>query len=110
MADCGGFVYSGVMRSPAWAGAVNDAKDTDALDALFAGLPPTLTVEDVSELLNISRQNSYAWLREGVIPGYKIGTTWRVIRDELKETMRRSANVPHRREPHRPHPEEEQEG
>lgn len=83
---------------------MTDAKRTDALDALFAGLPPTLTVEDVSELLNISRQNTYAWLREGVIPGYKIGTTWRVIRDELKETLRRRANVPHR-----PHPEEEQE-
>src|SRR5690606_40525589 len=66
-----GFVYSGVMRSPAWVRAVNDAKDTDALDALFAGLPPTLSVEEVSELLNISRQNTYAWLREGVIPGYK---------------------------------------
>lgn len=83
---------------------MTDAKRTDALDALFAGLPPTLTVEDVAELLNISRQNAYAWLREGVIPGYKIGTTWRVIRDELKETLRRRANAPHR-----PHPEEEQE-
>lgn len=85
------------MRSTTWAHAVNDVRGTDALDALFAGLPATLTVDEVSELLNISRQNAYAWLREGVIPGYKIGTTWRVVRDELKETMRRGANVPHAR-------------
>ena len=45
----------------------------------------------------ISRQNTYAWLRDGVIPGYKLGSTWRVIRDELKETMRQGANVPSRR-------------
>lgn len=73
---------------------MNDDKGHDALDALFAGRPETLSVEEVAELFNISKQNAYAWLREGVIPGYKLGTTWRVIRDELKETMRRGANVP----------------
>lgn len=70
----------------------------DALDALFDGLPETLTVEDVARLLNLSRQNVYSWVREGVIPAYKIGTTWRIIRDELKDTMRQGANLP------RPHP------
>ena len=77
--------------------AVNEARGTEALDALFAGRPETLSVEEVAEVLNISRQNTYAWLRDGVIPGYKLGSTWRVIRDELKETMRQGANVPARR-------------
>ena len=77
--------------------AVNEARGTEALDALFAGRPETLSVEEVAEVLNISRQNTYAWLRDGVIPGYKLGSTWRVIRDELKETMRQGANVPSRR-------------
>lgn len=69
----------------------------DALDALFAGRPETLSVEEVSELLNVSRQNAYSWLRDGVIPGYKLGSTWRVVRDELKEAMRQGANTPSRR-------------
>ena len=73
---------------------VNEIRSTEALDALFADRPETLSVEEVAEVLNISRQNAYAWLRDGVIPGYKIGSTWRVIRDELKETMRQGANVP----------------
>lgn len=66
-----------------------------ALDDLFATLPPTLNVDDVASLLNVTKQNVYLWLRDGVIPGYKIGTTWRIIRDELKETIRKGANAPH---------------
>lgn len=61
-----------------------------ALDALFADQPAMLSVEEVATLLNASRQNVYSWLREGVIPGYKIGTTWRVISEELKEKLRDS--------------------
>ncbi|PCC27075.1 hypothetical protein CIK76_18915 [Glutamicibacter sp. BW80] len=59
-----------------------------ALDALFADQPAMLSVDEVATLLNASRQNVYSWLREGVIPGYKIGTTWRVLSEELKETLR----------------------
>lgn len=85
------------MRRAAWVRAVNEARGTEALDALFADRPETLSVDEVAEVLNISRQNTYAWLRDGVIPGYKLGSTWRVIRDELKETIRQGANVPQRR-------------
>ena len=64
-----------------------------ALDALFAGRPEVLSVEDVADVLNVTRTNVYAWLRDGVIPGYKLGTTWRVVRDELKATMATGANA-----------------
>lgn len=64
-----------------------------ALDALFGDLPPMLTAEEVAALLHLTRQNTYTWLREGVIPGYKFGASWRVSRDELKEYMRRNANA-----------------
>lgn len=87
---------------------MSDEQSKDALDALFAGRPETLSVEEVAELFNISRQNAYAWLREGVIPGYKLGSTWRVIRDELKETMRRGANVPRDRSARDPHEDHEE--
>ena len=41
----------------------------------------------------ITAKSVYKWLKDGVIPGYKIGTTWFVIRDELKDTLRKGANT-----------------
>lgn len=70
-----------------------------ALDALFAGRPDVLSVEEVAEVLNVTRTNVYAWLRDGVVPGYKLGTTWRILRDELKATMATGANAPRSRTP-----------
>jgi len=85
------------MQHRTWETAVKDARGTEGLDSLFADRPETLSVDEVALLLNISRQNTHSWLRDGVIPGYKIGNTWRVIRDELKETMRLGANSHTRR-------------
>lgn len=65
---------------------------SDGLDSLFEGLRPTLTAPEVAELLGMTKQGVYNWLREGVIPGYKLGSTWFVLRDELKEALRRGAN------------------
>lgn len=70
---------------------------TDGLDALFKGLAPTLTAPEVAELLGMTKQGVYNWLRDGVIPGYKLGNTWFVLRDELKEALRHGANVPRAR-------------
>jgi len=67
---------------------------TDALDALFEGRGPRLEAAEVAELLGMTSQGVYNWLRDGVIPGYKLGNTWFILRDELKETMRRSSNRP----------------
>ncbi len=70
---------------------------TDGLDALFEGLRPTLTAPEVAELLGMTKQGVYNWLRDGVIPGYKLGSTWFVLRDELKEALRHGANAPRAR-------------
>ena len=67
----------------------------DALDRLFEQSPPTLNPSEVAERLRVTPKSVYAWLRQGLIPGYKVGTTWFVIRDELKDTLRAGAN-PHR--------------
>ena len=45
-------------------------------------------------MLALTKQGVYHWLRDGVIPGYKVGTTWFIFRDELKETPRKGANAP----------------
>lgn len=67
----------------------------DALDRLFEQDPPTLGPAEVAEKLGTTTRTIYAWLREGIIPGYKVGATWFVLRDELKDTLRAGAN-PHR--------------
>ena len=69
---------------------------TDALDALFEGRPSTLSVAEVAEILGMTKQGVYYWLRGGVIPGYKLATTWFIIRDELKEAVRQGANAPNK--------------
>lgn len=67
---------------------------TGGLDALFEGRRDTLSAPEVAEMLNMTKQGVYHWLRDGVIPGYKVGTTWFILRDELKETLRQGANAP----------------
>lgn len=67
---------------------------TSGLDALFEGRKETLTVPEVAELLGMTKPGVYKWLKDGVIPGYKVGATWFILRDELKETLRKGANVP----------------
>lgn len=62
------------------------------LDDLFAKAGPTMSVTQVADLLGMSKQGIYGWLTEGVIPGYKVGQTWFIVRDELKATLRKGAN------------------
>lgn len=65
---------------------------TDELDALFVPYRETLTVGEVAELLGMTKQGIYLWLRDGVIPGYKVGTSWFILRDELKKALRAGSN------------------
>ena len=73
---------------------------TDALDALFEGLRPRLEVGEVADLLGMTKQGVYNWLRDGVIPGYKLGNTWFILRDDLKGAMREGFNRPPGFDPH----------
>lgn len=67
---------------------------SDGLDDLFEGKKATLTVQEVADMLGMTKQGVYHWLRDGKIPGYKIASNWFILRDELKETLRKGANVP----------------
>jgi len=42
-----------------------------------------LTPEEVSERLAISVKTTREWLRQGKIPGIKLGTQWRTSEQEL---------------------------
>jgi excisionase family DNA binding protein len=66
---------------------------TSGLDALFEGRPATLSVQDVADIFNVSKPGVYKWLKDGVIPGYKLGVTWFILRDELKERLEAGTNT-----------------
>lgn len=66
---------------------------TRALDELFAGRAQTLPASEVAEMLGLSTQAVYRWLNAGVIPAYKIGSTWFILRDELRDTLEAGSNL-----------------
>lgn len=68
---------------------------TSRLDELFADLPPRLTADQVAELLAVSPKGVYRWINAQVIPAYKVGTSWIILRDELKDTLASGSNLAH---------------
>jgi|SRR5450759_4646427 excisionase family DNA binding protein len=69
---------------------------TARLDQLFDGLPETMTVQEVADVLRMHTKGVYRWIREGIIPAYKLGATWFIVRDELKDAMRQGSNLSRR--------------
>jgi excisionase family DNA binding protein len=74
-------------------GARRDAAVPDAIDQLFEHDPPTIGPTEVAARLNTTTRTVYTWLKDGIIPGYKLGTSWFVIVDELKAELRKGANT-----------------
>jgi excisionase family DNA binding protein len=54
-----------------------------------------LTVPQAAAQLQVSERTIYEWLRDGKLPGKKIGKVWRmsaeVLKDFLRETTSRDA-------------------
>ncbi|CEG87472.1 Putative excisionase [Propionibacterium freudenreichii] len=73
---------------------------TKELDALFAGLPETLSVAQAATVLGIGRATLYKWLDHGDVPAYKVASTWMIVRDELKATIEAGRNTPPPRDQH----------
>jgi excisionase family DNA binding protein len=54
----------------------------------------TLTVWQVAEELQVSRESVYEYLQSGKLKGYKIaGWLWRVKRDDLDKFIEEHSNV-----------------
>lgn len=62
------------------------------LDKLFASLPTHLEVQDVAQVLGRSKTAVYELLKSGAIPAYKVGGSWIILRDELREMLEKSSN------------------
>lgn len=46
-----------------------------------------LTVDDVAAELQVNRQTIARWLRQGKLPGRKVGREWRVSRKALERYL-----------------------
>lgn len=66
---------------------------TSRLDELFDGRPKRLGVPEVAELLDMTTQGVYKWIHQGVIPAYKLGATWIILRDELRDAIASGSNL-----------------
>jgi len=47
-----------------------------------------LCVEDVAQMLNVSPQTVYKWVRTGYIPHYKLGTSVRFSQEAVVEWLK----------------------
>jgi excisionase family DNA binding protein len=48
-----------------------------------------LTVADVASLLELKPYTVKEYAQRGIVPGRKLGRTWRFLRPELEEAIRR---------------------
>ena len=62
------------------------------LDDLFDGLPKRLDVEQVAEVLGTTQRGVYSWLKSGTLPAYKIGATWVILTEDVKDMLRQGSN------------------
>lgn len=64
------------------------------LDELFAPYPEHLTVEQLAFVLGVTKQTAYHWLQAGLVPGYRVGRAWVILRDEVRDHLAAGRNVP----------------
>lgn len=66
-----------------------------ALDVLFADLPARLSVDQLTDVLGLSDKTvTYRWLRDGRIPAIRLGGTWIIFRDDIKDHLEAHYNTP----------------
>ena len=51
-----------------------------------------MTLEDVAQYLNVSRDSIYRLAQKGEIPASKVGNLWRFKKDEVDEWMKNNRN------------------
>ena len=69
------------------------------LDDLFEPYPEHLTVEQLAEVLGVTKLTAYRWLQRGIVPGYKVDRAWLILRDEVRDHLAAGRNDPSKQEP-----------
>ena len=78
-------------------------------DELFGDLPKKLDVPQVADLLGMTKKGVYQWIHSGTIPAYKLGATWIILRDELRDAIASGSNLIRLSPPPQPTEESQEE-
>jgi excisionase family DNA binding protein len=54
-----------------------------------------LTVDELSEYLHVHKTTIYRMLKQGKLPGFRVGTDWRFDVDVVEQWVRDQKNKPH---------------
>jgi len=57
---------------------------------------PVLTIRDVAEFLKLSQKTVYAMAKSGKLPAFKVGSQWRIRRDDLEDWITSRAAKDHK--------------
>ena len=52
-----------------------------------------MSIKDVADFLKLNQTTIYAWAQQGILPGYKLGRTWRFLRSDLETWLHERRNV-----------------
>ena len=63
------------------------------LDGLFEGYPKRMSPQDVADVLGLTNQGVYKLIRSKAIPAYKLGGSWMILRDELRDAIAAGSNL-----------------
>lgn len=74
--------------SPAAGGVIRTKQEVRSSYRSTGVLPRWLSANEVAELLHLERHTVYRLLRDGELPGTKIGGQWFVIVDKLTQRLR----------------------
>jgi excisionase family DNA binding protein len=67
---------------------------TSRLDELFGRYPEHLSVPQLADVLGVRPSTAYKWLQTGIVPGYKVGGAWIILRDEVRDLVASGRNLP----------------
>lgn len=67
---------------------------TDRLDELFERYPEHLSVPQLADVLGVRPSTAYRWLQVGIVPAYKVGGAWVILRDEVRDLVASGRNLP----------------
>lgn len=68
----------------------------DPLEAVFADLPPVLSVEQCAQFLGRNPVTIRRWLDRGAIPGHQIDRTWVIFTAEWRAKLAADAAIQQR--------------
>ena len=49
-----------------------------------------MTVKDIADYLHMHPMTIYKYVKEGKIPAFKVGTSWRIRRDSIQKWIKES--------------------